>query len=198
LILDLGAAFSMPVCVVKLGGSLLDMPDLALRLRAWIAAQSPCDTILVVGGGKLADAIRQAQIQHGFSDSVAHWLCVRTMAIQAEMLLAMLPEVRLLTGIAAVGGGASRLWILDAWHFMREDDRRHTLAPLPESWDVTSDSIAARAAELCCADELVLLKSAPADELSLAELAESGYVDGYFPQAARTLKRVRFVDLRGG
>jgi aspartokinase-like uncharacterized kinase len=190
--------FLMPVRVVKLGGSLLDMPDLASRLRAWNAAQSPCDTVLVVGGGKLADTIRQAQIQHGFSDSVAHWLCVRTMAIQGEMLLAILPEARLLTGIAAVGRGASRLWILDAWHFMREDDRHHTSAPLPESWDVTSDSIAARAAELCGADELVLLKSAPADERSLIELAESEYVDRFFPEAARSLNRVRFVDLRGG
>ena len=80
---------------------------------------------------------------------------------------------------------------------MREEDPRYAVGPLPESWDVTSDSIAARLAEIIAADELVLLKSAPAAPGLLHEIAAAGYVDNFFPQAAEGLMRVRFANLRG-
>jgi hypothetical protein len=69
---------------------------------------------------------------------------------------------------------------------------------LPHSWDVTSDSIAARLAAVVDADELVLLKSAdpPAEGgASLLQWAARGYVDRHFPQAARNLI-VRCENLR--
>ena len=60
----------------------------------------------------------------------------------------------------------------------------------------TSDSIAARLAEVLGADEVVLLKSQdPPSQASLAELAASGYVDAWFPEAAAGLS-VRLVNLR--
>ena len=77
------------------------------------------------------------------------------------------------------------------------DKRAHGICPLPHSWDVTSDSIAARLAVLAGADELVLLKSGlPAGSLTLAQAAETGYVDRYFPVAAAGVPRVRCVNLR--
>jgi hypothetical protein len=62
---------------------------------------------------------------------------------------------------------------------------------------VTSDSIAARIAEIIAADELVLLKSASvAEGESLAELSRRGFVDPFFRQAAESLSRIRYVNLR--
>jgi aspartokinase-like uncharacterized kinase len=182
--------------VVKLGGSLLGLPDLVPRLRSWLARQTPADTVLVVGGGALADAIRAAQCRHNFADSVGHWLCIRAMAIQAEMIAALLPEADRLIQVTALQPPAGRLWILDPWQFLREDERRLSSCPLPESWDVTSDSIAARLAEIVHADELVLLKSALPAHPTVAEMAEAGYVDRFFPQAAGAIAPLRFVNLR--
>jgi aspartokinase-like uncharacterized kinase len=185
--------------VVKLGGSLLDLPDLGARLRAWLDQQESADTILVVGGGTLVEGLRRRQKTEGFTDRQAHWLAIRAMADQAEMLRSVLPEHEPLTDITLAHArrldSNVRLWILDAHSFMRDTDSCQ-VTPLPESWEVTSDSIAARVAELCDADELVLLKSAQPPQGSLEELAAAGYVDRFFPQAAAKLRRVRFVDLR--
>jgi aspartokinase-like uncharacterized kinase len=75
---------------------------------------------------------------------------------------------------------------------------------LPHPWQATSDSIAARLAEVLAAD-LVLLKSANppvkrpevGDRATwLAELAAREYVDAWFPQAAASIRRVEMVNLR--
>jgi hypothetical protein len=50
----------VPIRVVKLGGSLLDLEELPERLTRWIAAQRAMASVMVVGGGWLADALRAA------------------------------------------------------------------------------------------------------------------------------------------
>jgi len=68
---------------------------------------------------------------------------------------------------------------------------------LPHSWDVTSDSIAAAAAVAWEAEELILLKSCDLPTpTGLANLAEQGQVDPYFPVAARGLRRLAWGNLR--
>jgi hypothetical protein len=69
--------------------------------------------------------------------------------------------------------------------------------PLPRTWDVTSDSIAARLAALLDADELVLVKSClPTGELTPGVVAQRGYTDRYFPRAVAGVRVVRCVNLR--
>ena len=67
-----------------------------------------------------------------------------------------------------------------------------------QSWDVTSDSIAARIADLLGSDELVLLKSSlPEPQVAtLDEAAAAGFVDRCFPCYAAKLPLVRLVNLR--
>jgi aspartokinase-like uncharacterized kinase len=88
--------------------------------------------------------------------------------------------------------------VFESEPFLRDGEARWTGTPLPHGWHVTSDSIAARVAECLGAAELVLLKSAPPpSDLSEAMDAATGYVDGHFAVAARELRSVRCVDLRG-
>ncbi|HET6879704.1 MAG TPA: hypothetical protein VFI31_06105 [Pirellulales bacterium] len=181
--------------VVKLGGSLLDCADLTNRLREWLASELLFSNVLVVGGGRRADLVRART--HRFTDREAHWLAIEAMEENARAVAGLVPEAVWLDRLDRLPTTGGQVYVLSPLSFMKNDDPCHPEGPLPECWSVTSDSIAARAAELCQADELVLLKSAlPPPGESPAELATIGYVDAYFPRASRKLPRVCYVDLR--
>jgi aspartokinase-like uncharacterized kinase len=177
--------------VVKLGGSVMKL-DYASLLKQWLAREPAAETIVVIGGGDEITNVAKAQQLEEFDDAEAHWLCIEVMRQNSQSLMKRLPHARWLpccTELAAEAEAGS-LWILDPWRFMLDDAKQKS--PLPESWDVSSDSIAARLAETIRADELVLLKSRlPRDVRKLGR-----YVDLYFTFAARNLERVRFVNLR--
>jgi 5-(aminomethyl)-3-furanmethanol phosphate kinase len=186
--------------VVKLGGSLLDLADLTPRLRRWLAAGSQWCNVIVVGGGRLADTIRDYDKRHGLDETVSQWLCLRAMSANAELVAALLPEADLVHSVAEFRQlpATTGLMVFDAWVFLRDEEPKLVAEPLPASWQVTSDSIAARLAEILGAAELVLLKSAsPPANSTVASAVAAGYVDGYFPIAARRLTRIECVDLRG-
>ena len=179
--------------VIKLGGSLLELPDVGKRFHAWLVCQSPAANLVIAGGGSVVDSIRKADAVHRFDEAQAHWLCVRAMSTTAQLGAELLGAQLVHDVPAEVREGA--LQVLDVQRFVESECRRQDI-PLPSTWDVTSDSIAARVAERIGA-ELVLLKSATApDWQNLSELAGAGYVDRYFPQAAARLPVVRFVNLR--
>jgi aspartokinase-like uncharacterized kinase len=186
---------SLPVRVIKLGGSLLDWPDWAGQLRRWLAAQSPAAGVLVVGGGALVDRLRELDRVAGLPAETAHWLAVRAMSLTAAAAAHRLAEATLVRSpgqLQLSSLGAPQ--ILDVEEMLRHD--QGTPAALPCSWDVTSDSIAARVATTLDAQELVLLKSSlPAPAEKGEAWAEAGFVDAYFARAARGLA-VRIVDLR--
>jgi len=183
--------------VIKLGGSLLDCDNLPARFRGWLAAQPPRPNIILVGGGEMADVVRRAFAQHHLDEEAAHWLCVRLLGITAELFAHLLPEAIQATRLDELrGADCPRLVVFACEHFLRHEDA-HSAEPLPHTWDVTSDSIAARLAERLGAFELVLLKSQlPEAGWNFAQAAASGFVDRYFPRAAARLSRVRFVNLR--
>jgi len=194
-----------PLRVIKLGGSLLDFDELAPRLRAWLKAQAPMTNLMLVGGGRLADAIREAYAIHPLSEEAAHWLCIRLLGVTAELAANLLPEARFLKRVHEIGAQREghSLAILDPEQYLRDEavllrqSGWRKIAPLPHSWDVTSDSIAARLAQFLRAAELVLLKSSlPEASSTPAQAAEAGYVDRFFPKAAAGLARVRCVNLR--
>ena len=204
--------------VVKLGGSLLDFDGLVETLRTWLAGQPAMTTVMVVGGGSLADAIRDARARHSLDDEAAHWLCIRLLGVTAELVARLLPEARLIrrleerfvartsvrsgglkSALQQEGDPRSRdagLWILEPEAFLRDEELRLGANPLPHTWDVTSDSIAARLATTLQAQELVLLKSRLPDGADLDEAVQSGYVDAYFARAVRGVPAVRCVNLR--
>ena len=72
------------VRVVKIGGSLFDLPDLPERLWKWMAVQSPAHHVLVAGGGKLVNVVREWDRQKTLDDAAAHWMCVDLLTVTAH------------------------------------------------------------------------------------------------------------------
>jgi aspartokinase-like uncharacterized kinase len=184
-------------CVAKVGGSLFDLPELGLRLQAYLRSVPQRLVMLVAGGGAWADAVRRAQPIHALSDEQCHHLAVEAMRTTARLLWALVPQARwaaTLPEAPQASLSAPQWWVLDPVAFVHDDAQRAGERALPSSWDVTSDSIAARAAQRL-QGELVLLKSTLPRGGSTSAAAAEGYVDAYFPRAAAGLA-VRCVDLR--
>ena len=183
--------------VVKLGGSLLDWPEFPGQLRLWLRRQPPATNVLLVGGGEFADVIRRADTCHSLGEYASHHLCIQTLQVTAQMAAQLLPEARGPLRLECIEPAPNHSLVLLDVPALIELDTARSVRPLPASWEVTTDSIAARAAVLLKADELVLLKSDLVDRPgSLTELAAAGLVDGHFPVCAKSIANIRLVNLR--
>ena len=189
--------------VVKVGGSLYDLPDLAARLHEWLADEwHGGDGVLVVpGGGPPADAVREWDRRHGLGEEKAHWLALRALALNAHFLASLLPYACVIVDVNLCEQiwSERRLPILDVHEFARADDQRP--GRLPHSWAVTSDALAARVAVVAHARHLVLLKSAPMPTgVDWTEAGRLGLVDALFAEVLRDAPaelRVSLINLRG-
>jgi 5-(aminomethyl)-3-furanmethanol phosphate kinase len=189
--------------VIKLGGSLLDESGWPDAFRRWLDRQPTMRNVLIVGGGALADSIRRWDRVHGLAPSDAHWLAIGTMSLTARLAIKLLPEAawsdewRTVLNFRGVADSTQTLLIFDPIRLLKTIEPTLGGDRLPASWDVTSDSIAARIAWLIECRELVLLKSClPGQDITTLErAADSQYVDRAFPRFARDLQHVRFVNL---
>jgi aspartokinase-like uncharacterized kinase len=176
--------------VVKVGGSLFDLPDLAERLRRFLSTLDGA-IALVPGGGIIADSIRQFDRVHGLGDEASHWLALQACALNGHVL------ARLLPGTPIVNVPRPGLAIVDLHRFALADEERAD--HWPHHWDVTSDSMAVRVAKVFEASDLVLLKSTDWDGDDWRRAAAAGVVDRYIPTALERTRRLRVlvVNLRG-
>jgi aspartokinase-like uncharacterized kinase len=162
--------------VLKLGGSLASSGGLPACLAALEALRGA--VVVVPGGGVFADAVREAQPRFGFSDRTAHHMAILAMEQYALMLVDRLPRLEPCVSIEEMRrAAASRhpaIW-LPATLSLADPT-------IPQSWDVTSDSLAAWLARRLGAARLVLVKSVAAPRpLDVASLAARGFVDKAFP-----------------
>ncbi|WP_445370352.1 uridylate kinase [Methylomonas sp. HW2-6] len=166
------------ICVVKLGGSLLETAALPTCLAA--VARRPGLKVIVPGGGRFADEVRMAQRQYAFDDVAAHRMALLAMQQMAELMRGLLPELEIVSATDSLAAGAAaKTWVwapqvaeLDA-------------AGVPASWDITSDSLAAWLAGRIGAEELILVKSAPvAAGADWPELQRQGILDPAFARFA--------------
>ncbi|HTZ78430.1 MAG TPA: aspartate/glutamate/uridylate kinase [Stellaceae bacterium] len=163
--------------VVKLGGSL----GKAETLRPWLAAlaRAPGRAVVVPGGGAFADCVRAEQPRMGFSDRAAHRMALLAMEQYALAMADLEPRLALCASVAEIDAALGRetipVWLPSAMALADP--------AIAESWDVTSDSLAAWLAPRLRARRLALVKSVPAPvSLDPAALAASGAVDRAFPQ----------------
>jgi aspartokinase-like uncharacterized kinase len=190
----------LPIRVIKLGGSLLDWSEWSAQFRAWFDVQPLAANVLMVGGGRLADDVRRRDRVERLDPTNAHWLAVDAMATNMATVRELLPEAIPTDRYEEL----PRLYepgVLIAFcprDFLRRVELQLPGEILPHSWDVTSDSIAARLAAALRADELVLLKSTapPNDGRSIRRAAECCYVDRGFPRFAKDVARLRFCNMR--
>jgi aspartokinase-like uncharacterized kinase len=179
--------------VIKVGGSLFDLPDLAARLRSELGRLPAPRLVLFPGGGASADVVRDLDRVHDLGEERSHWLALRALTMNALFLQALLPDF----GIAAWPNITARA-IVDPYDFAAADEKNPE--HLPHTWEVTSDSLAARAAQVLGARELLLLKSVSlADGMSWPAAAQAGIVDEYFSKAMQRVPGLsaRVVNLRG-
>lgn len=197
----------MRLRIVKVGGSLLTMPDLLERMTNWLSGEPRFNTLLIVGGGPLVDSVRELAALREYDSEFLHWLCVDLLDTSFRLMAAQLPNAIAMATKAALdremdqwrreGDCVPKLGIVSVSAYYRQDEPRTLPIELPLTWDTTTDSLSALLAHRTRADELVLLKSCdvPADA-DWFELADRGVVDRAFPMASRGLKHVRCVNLR--
>src|SRR5579862_134578 len=94
--------------VVKIGGSLYDLPDLRSRLQRWLD-RLPGRILLVPGGGRTTDVIRDFDAVHSLGEERSHWLALRALALNAVCLADLLPDAKV---IAHPSAAQMRLSIL--------------------------------------------------------------------------------------
>lgn len=161
--------------VVKLGGALLGRPEHFEATLAAIGAAAGKRRLLVVpGGGPFADAVREVDRHLHLSDDAAHWMAVLAMDQYAHLVAARLAGGAIVAELGEIAAAldAGKIPVLAPYRWLREAD------PLPHSWTVTSDSIAAWVAGQVGARHLVLIKPPHARGNQGNEL-----VDSYFQRA---------------
>jgi aspartokinase-like uncharacterized kinase len=159
--------------VVKLGGSVLaDAALLDAAVRAIGVLALGRRLLVVPGGGLFADAVREADRRLGLSDDAAHWMAVLAMDQAAHLVAGRLARGRVVTEQGEIAGvpGAGQVPVLAPYAWLKATD------PLPHTWEVTGDSIAAWVAGRVGARNLVLIKPPGVTNARQA-------VDVYFPQA---------------
>ena len=188
-----GLAPQPGLAVVKLGGSVVRSRELSAWLD--VIAASPRPIVVVPGGGALADEVRSAQTKLGFGDGAAH-----RMALLAMDQLAW-----------AIAGLRSGFEVGDTEEALRRtlsQGRVAVWAPyslvanradIPQSWTVTSDSLALwlgrrLGAECCYVVKSIERKHAV---FSATQLARDGVVDEAFPSMSKDAGFPAFLLGRG-
>lgn len=170
-----GAARSR-LAIVKLGGSHATGP----HLKDWLAAiaAEAGSIVIAPGGGPFADAVRAAQARIGFDDRAAHAMALMAMAQFGSALESLNPALRLAASRAAILRALKEAKV-PVW----SPERMARSAALPETWDLTSDSLAAWLAGALGASRLVLVKHGRFEGAAVDahDLVVRGVVDPLFP-----------------
>lgn len=179
---DTGAAAG-PL-VVKLGGSLLTRVGWAAEVTALLESLV-APLVIVTGGGPIVDGLRVIDRVEALPADLVHRLAVDCMGQTARVVAAALCR-------PLVSGPEARhvpTAVLDTPAWLAATGRCDAL---PVGWHVTSDSIAALVAA-AHGGGLMLVKSVPPPDDGVERLAETGWVDAWFPTAARPLAHIAWA-----
>jgi hypothetical protein len=185
----------MSVTVLKVGGSQSRHDELPALCAALVDAGQLHPLLVVPGGGDFADGVRRCAERYPLSDTAAHWMAILAMDQYGLLLCDLISgsrPVRSLDETSSVTG-EGRVAVLLPHDWLRGED------PLPHSWDVTSDAIAAWVAGRAGSDRLVLAKdvdglydadpAAPGarliEEMSVNDLPGNGGVDRHLAKALK-------------
>jgi dihydroneopterin aldolase len=157
---------SVVYAVVKVGGGLLGRGDAFERVAGALAACGGGRPFLVVpGGGPFAEVVRERSHDLQIAADTAHWMAILGMDQYAHALASRIRGAALVERHRDIpmALAAGRIPVLAPYQWLRVAD------PLPHSWDVTSDSIAAWLAGALGAARLILLKPVAGDPVTLSD-----------------------------
>jgi aspartokinase-like uncharacterized kinase len=134
-----------------------------LAVIADVARDRPL--LIVPGGGPFADAVREQDDRFDLADDAAHWMAILAMDQYAHLIASRLRGAVLVLDADAMADAVrdGRVPVLAPSSWLRRVD------PLPHSWHVTSDSIAAWVAKQVGAGELLLIKPPGASGADLVD-----------------------------
>src|SRR5215468_4588592 len=146
-----GRRHAAPDWVIKVGGSFSARPTTLRRLMETLAIAARRHWLIVVpGGGSFADEVRRVDRRVHLGDSAAHWMAILAMDQYGYLLARLAPGAALVRSRHELTPGRLNVLAPSAW-LLQVD-------PLPHSWDVTSDSIAAWIARAIRVPHLMLVK----------------------------------------
>ena len=165
--------------IVKFGGSLLSRPEWPDQLRRWLQGHRQEQIVLMVGGGKMIDAIRDIDVHHRLPSDDVHWRCVQLLDATFDVVRWTLPELATIAQqsewqsfVEAAKTPGIHLLRIAAYYVRETPDaenpsdgdatrpsRGWARHRLPWDWQTTTDAIAVAMAADAAADCVTLLKS---------------------------------------
>ncbi len=181
---------STPPVLVKVGGSLVTLPDLAERIHSVLRLLSGRKVLFIIGGGAAADEIRRLDARCDFAQGRAHWDAIDAMTLNSKLLSRVLGFVPVVCDKqeALTAWQRHSAVTLDCSAFLR-DNQGHFSRQLPHSWDVTSDSIAMSVALDWPCDQVLFCKSCPPVSRQLADVCNAGQLDAYMPMLLPAIRK---------
>jgi aspartokinase-like uncharacterized kinase len=145
----------MSVIVIKVGGSLLKTKLLGELCTQLGNIGKNHKVLFIPGGGIFADAVRDSTQSFNLDQDTSHWMAILSMNQYGYLLSSLIPGTICFENIDDAINCAVKYQpaVLLPYKLMKDKD------PLPHSWDITSDSIAAWIAGYIKAERLVLVKS---------------------------------------
>ena len=139
--------------VLKVGGSLAENPTSLTKICRKLSVLTKDHRIVIVpGGGEFADTVRKLDKIYGLSDVIAHKIAIVAMDQYGLFLSDITPNSYVSHSLEEISNPVKDKVpiFLPSQLMFRED-------PLENSWDVTSDTIAAYIADKLHAKKLVLV-----------------------------------------
>ena len=140
--------------VLKVGGSLGRGPALLPLCQTLSQLAASYRLLVVPGGGEFADLVRGHDRRYHLSESTAHRMALLAMDQYGHLLAELVPGSQPVPDLGAARqvAAAGRVPVLLPAGLLIQAD------PLPNSWQVTSDSLGAWIAGLAGCGRFVLLK----------------------------------------
>jgi aspartokinase-like uncharacterized kinase len=196
--------------VVKIGGSLAQKPKALQALCQKLCFLADKHRIVVVpGGGKFADCVRAADKEFSLSALVSHRMAILGMDQYGLLLTDFIPNSQVVDQIKTVKKVSSGVFMFLPSKFMSAK------SGLPNSWEVTSDTISAFVAEKLVADNLILVKDVDGvfaddpkkngqllllEQLTVEELLEmksNSCTDAYLPKLLKVFSKTKCHIING-
>lgn len=137
--------------VIKIGGSLQSDPHVLKRTCRSIEKISRRHHLLIVpGGGKFVDLVRELQLKYGLSDQTAHLMSILGMNFYGLTLHELIWGSNLVEDLKEVGSKGCSIFL--------PYETLKSCEELEPSWEVTSDAIAGWASAKIGCKKLILVK----------------------------------------